>query len=248
MRFAYAASTSTSSESSSAVIFSFASSRMATPSRALTRTPLTSTAPAAGTRERLRVLSGAYSALSPAFSVVASTRASARIGSASLSPSMPLAMVTKLPERSGFGNGLAPQGGWTARPGGLDPDLEDFCLGRLQIIFGVAYAGARAHHLHVARFGAALVAETVLMGDRALADIGDDFHVGVGMRGKSAVRRDLFVVPHPQGAVAHVAGVVMAAEREVVLRLQPAVIGAAEFRKWSEFNHGMLPRIPMSCG
>ena len=46
----YAASTSTSSESSSAVIVSFASSRIAAPSRALTRTPLTSTLPAAGTR------------------------------------------------------------------------------------------------------------------------------------------------------------------------------------------------------
>src|SRR6267378_7111589 len=53
---AYAASTSTSSESSSAVIFSFASSRIATPSRALTNTPLTSTLPTAGTRYRLRVL------------------------------------------------------------------------------------------------------------------------------------------------------------------------------------------------
>jgi hypothetical protein len=46
----YAASTSTSSVSSSAVIFSFASSRIATPSRALTNTPLTSTLPTAGTR------------------------------------------------------------------------------------------------------------------------------------------------------------------------------------------------------
>src|SRR5437899_720740 len=46
----YAASTSTNSESSSAVIVSFASLRIAAPSRALTRTPLTSMLPAAGTR------------------------------------------------------------------------------------------------------------------------------------------------------------------------------------------------------
>lgn len=46
----YAASTSTSSESSSAVMISFVSSRIATPSRALTPMPLTSTLPAAGTR------------------------------------------------------------------------------------------------------------------------------------------------------------------------------------------------------
>jgi hypothetical protein len=60
----------------------------------------------------LRAWSGAYSALSPAFSVGASTRASARIGSASLSALKPLAMVTNLPERSDFGNGLAPHVGW----------------------------------------------------------------------------------------------------------------------------------------
>jgi len=46
----YAASTSTISESSSAVIFSLSSSRIAAPSRALTRTPLISTDPAAGTK------------------------------------------------------------------------------------------------------------------------------------------------------------------------------------------------------
>ena len=42
----YAASTSTSSESSSALMVSVASSEIAAPSRALTLTPLTSTLPA----------------------------------------------------------------------------------------------------------------------------------------------------------------------------------------------------------
>ena len=60
---AYATSTSTTSESPIAVILTEASLRMAAPSRALTRTPLTSTAPtAAGERNILpispRVLSG----------------------------------------------------------------------------------------------------------------------------------------------------------------------------------------------
>jgi hypothetical protein len=41
------------------VMLTEASLRMAAPSRALTRTPLTSTAPTAGTRFRLRVLSAA---------------------------------------------------------------------------------------------------------------------------------------------------------------------------------------------
>ena len=94
----------------------------------------------------------------------------------------------------------------------LDPDLEDFGLGRLEIVFGVSYAGAGAHHLNVARFRAPLVAETVLMGNRTLADIGDDLHVGVGMRGKAGVGCDFVVVPHPQGAVPHIVGIVVTAE------------------------------------
>ena len=129
----------------------------------------------------------------------------------------------------------------------FDPDLEDLGRLRLQIVFGVTDTGAGAHHLNVARFGAALVAEAVLMGDRALADIGDDFHVGVGCGGKAGVRRDLVVVPHPQGAVAHIAGVVVTAEREVVFCFQPAVVGAAEPVEGSEFNHGIFPRVLLTA-
>jgi hypothetical protein len=62
-------------------------------------------------------------------------------------------------------------------------------------------AFARAHHLHVAGFGPATMAETVLMRDRALAHIGDDLHVRMGMRGKSRVRRDLIVVPDAKRAM-----------------------------------------------
>jgi len=52
---------------------------------------------------------------------------------------------------------------------------------------------------------------------------------------------DLVVVPYPQRAVAHIAGIIMAAEREVVPGFQPAVIGGTEFCKWSEFDHGIFP-------
>ena len=41
-------------------------------------------------------------------------------------------------------------------------------------------------------------------------------------------------------AMAHIVRVVVAAEREVMLCLQPAVVGAAEFCKGSEFDHGMF--------
>src|SRR6185312_2880580 len=99
------------------------------------------------------------------------------------------------------------------------------------------------HHLHVTGLGAALVAERVLVGDRAFADIGDDFHVGMWMRREAGVRRDLVVVPHAKRAVAHVLGVIVAAEGEVMLRLQQAMVGGAAFLKWSQFDHGMFPSI-----
>ena len=83
------------------------------------------------------------------------------------------------------------------------------------------------------------------MRNRAFADVGDDFHVGVGMRGKAGVRCDLVVVPHPQGAVAHIAGVVVTAEREVVLCFQPAVVGGAELVEGSEFDHGIFLKVLM---
>ncbi len=40
--------------------------------------------------------------------------------------------------------------------------------------------------------------------------------------------------------VADVGGIVMFAEREMVLGLQPAMVGAAEFVEWSEFDHGIF--------
>src|SRR5215813_2362539 len=105
----------------------------------------------------------------------------------------------------------------------------------------MANARTRAHHLHVTGLGAALVAERVLVGDRTLADIGDDLHVRVRMRGEAGVRRDLVVVPDAQAPMADVVRVIVAGKREVMLRLQPAMVGAAELCEWFQFNHWSDP-------
>jgi hypothetical protein len=83
-----------------------------------------------------------------------------------------------------LGEGAGAPARLVAALGGDDPDLEDLGGDVLHIVFAVGDAGARAHHLDVAGLGAALVAQIVLMGDRALADIGDDLHVAVRVRGK----------------------------------------------------------------
>src|SRR5262249_57434896 len=97
---------------------------------------------------------------------------------------------------------------------GGDPDLENPGRTLLQIVLGVANAGAGAHHLHVAGVDPAFISETVLVGDCALADVGDDFHVGVGVGRKARIGGDFVIVPNPQGSPAHSRGVLVVAERK----------------------------------
>jgi hypothetical protein len=103
--------------------------------------------------------------------------------------------------------------------------------------------GAGAHHLHVAGFGPALVAEAVLVGDRALPDIGDDLHIGMRMRRKAGSGCNLVVVPYPQSSPPHALRVEVIGEREMVLGLEPVVPGAAQTFKRSAFDHVNLPLI-----
>src|SRR6516162_1065183 len=122
-----------------------------------------------------------------------------------------------------------------------DPDLEDPGGTRLQIVFRMTDAGSGAHHLHVTGFGAAFVAEAVLMGDRTLADIGNDLHVGMGVRRKPGIRRDRVVIPYPERAPTHALGVVVLGKREMVLSVEPTVVRSAEAFKGSAFDHLASP-------
>src|SRR3546814_20661923 len=92
-------------------------------------------------------------------------------------------------------------------------------------------AASGVHDLHVACSRAPLVAEAVLVRDRAFADVGDDFHVGLGLRRETAVRRDAVVVPDAQAAPAHSRRFVIAREREMEMPIQPTVAGGAYWRK-----------------
>ncbi len=74
---------------------------------------------------------------------------------------MPLASVTKRPDRSAFGKGLAPQLGWPPSFVRDDPDLENPRRDVFLVIFGVTHARTRAHYLDVARCRAALIAQAV---------------------------------------------------------------------------------------
>ena len=52
-----------------------------------------------------------------------------------------------------------------------------------------------AHHLNVACGSAAFIAQAVLVADRAGPDIGDDFHILVGVGGEAGVRSNFIIVP-----------------------------------------------------
>src|SRR5205823_5710801 len=120
---------------------------------------------------------------------------------------------------------------------GLDPDLEQGRLLVLEIIFGVRDSGPGAHHLDVARGRAAFVTHRILVGNRAGADIGHDFHVAVRVRWETALRGDRVVVPDADWAPAHALGVVIIGEGEMVAGVEPTVFGVAEAVEGADVDH-----------
>ena len=80
----------------------------------------------------------------------------------------------------------------------------------------------------IAGRGAALVAAAVLVGDRTAPDIGDDFHVAMRMGVESGMRRDTVIIDHQQLAKTHLLRIVIAGKAEMVLGIEPAMIGAAK--------------------
>src|SRR3546814_13991078 len=114
------------------------------------------------------------------------------------------------------------------------------------IIFRRANAGSGRHYLHVARLRPSLVAEAVLMADRAFTNIGDDFHVAVRMRRKAGVRGDDIVVPDAKASPVHPVRILVVRKGELMLGIQPAMIFPAKAFKWDPFDHLSSPPSPSS--
>ena len=115
----------------------------------------------------------------------------------------------------------------------VNPYLENARFHILQVVLAVHDPGACAHHLHIASDGTAAVAEAVFMGDGALADVGDDFHVPVRVRFEPRLRRDAVFVPYAQAAPAHALDVMITSKGKVVARVQPAVLRMAKPGIWT---------------
>lgn len=85
----------------------------------------------------------------------------------------------------------------------------------------------RAHELDLAGLEDASVAEAVLVLEGAFDDVGEDFHVAMGMGGEAAAGGDVVLVDDAEAAEAHVRGVVVVGKGEGVAGLEPAVVGVA---------------------
>ena len=105
----------------------------------------------------------------------------------------------------------------------------------------MADAGACAHDPHIASLCPADITETVLMGDGAAPDIGDDLHIRMSMHGEAAARSKLIVFPDPQRAERRVLGISHPGEGEVQPRLEPVTPGSSEAFKTAMFDHGCAP-------
>lgn len=78
------------------------------------------------------------------------------------------------------------------------------------------------------------------MGDRAFADIGNNFHVAMAVRRKACARFDRIIIPDAQLAVAHAIGIVIVRERKMVVGVQPVILERAKVGKASNTNHGTV--------
>jgi hypothetical protein len=109
-----------------------------------------------------------------------------------------------------------------------DPDLQQMggAVGG-GIEFAVGDAGSGTQTLDVAGIDRGAIAHAVFVGDRAGQDVGNDFHILVGMGAKALARRNVIFIDHAQTAEAHVGRVMVTAKGKAVMGLEPAAIGLA---------------------
>ena len=121
----------------------------------------------------------------------------------------------------------------------FEPDLVEFGLfGGGGIEFAVADAAGGAHVLQLAGSEDGSVAEAVAVFELTVYHEGENLHVGVGMSREAAVGLNGVVVHDPEGAEAHVVGVMIIGEGEGEASLQPSVVGLAAIFGWAFAESG----------
>jgi|SRR5580692_8670196 hypothetical protein len=102
------------------------------------------------------------------------------------------------------------------------------------------YSRPGADRLHVAGLGAPDVSDAVAVGDNAVANVGDNLHVGVAVQTEARSRSNLVVIPHDQRAKRRVGRIAIGPDRKMVLGLEPAKITAIERGCRADSQHVIL--------
>ncbi len=92
------------------------------------------------------------------------------------------------------------------------------------VVLRVTHAGSGAHNLELTRRDLLFVTHAVLVLNGTRQDIGQNFHIFMGMRTKPLTAVDNIFVNHPQCREAHKVGVVVIGKRKGVVAVQPAMI------------------------
>jgi hypothetical protein len=101
----------------------------------------------------------------------------------------------------------------------------------------MADAGSSAYDLDAASQGATDIADAIFVGDRALADIGNDFHIRMGVKAEAGPWSDFVVVPDHECAEWAIRAITAGPDDKVVTRLQPAMIALIERFFGSKLQH-----------
>ena len=141
----------------------------------------------------------------------------------------------------GIGHGLFFVAGRAAGSVRGDPDLEEaHFLGWGGVEFAVADAGAGGHVLEFIGLDDATVAHGIAVFEGSANHITDNFHIAMGVSGKSTAPGDDIVIDDAQTAESHVGGVVVIGEGKGEPALEPAVVGVAAVRGFAEGDHGRM--------
>jgi DNA-binding transcriptional LysR family regulator len=145
------------------------------------------------------------------------------------------------PSSSNPDPGVRKWGDAQPRPGpdavGNDPKLEKPCRAVLKIALAASDSRSGRQYLDLAGLRPHLIAQFVLMRDRAFVHIGDDLHVAMPAHGMPRARPDHIVIPYAQAAPVHATGIAIVRETEMMAAFHPAERFSAQPRQGSRLDH-----------
>ena len=75
----------------------------------------------------------------------------------------------------------------------------------------------------------------------ALSNVGDDFHVFMGVHGKTAAGLYQGIIPDPELAKSHTCRIVIISKTEMVTGIEPTVIGMTQIFQWCGIDQLSFP-------